>query len=114
MKDEAALIHHLLDHWLDAKDQPQSVYACIITLHHIALRLEDEVLDLKLKGVKRGASFVCSYCKQSYLPLRAPKAGQRNFCPECREQGIPGWLATRDRRARQRASKTNERTEVER
>ena len=48
---------------------------------------------------------ICYSCQKPYPPRkRRPKAGQRNFCPTCREAGIPGNLATLDCRRRQKES----------
>jgi hypothetical protein len=60
-------------------------------------------LQLCLTATKHDALAVCSYCSRQYTPLqRAPKAGQRNFCPECRETGVPVRLAQRAQRERLR------------
>jgi hypothetical protein len=60
-------------------------------------------LALCLRASKHDAFAVCSYCNQQYAPLgRAPKAGQRNFCPDCRTSGVPVRVAQRSRRERLR------------
>jgi hypothetical protein len=60
-------------------------------------------LQLCLRASKHDALAVCCYCNQPYTPLeRAPKTGQRNFCPDCRERGVPIRLAQRSRRERMR------------
>lgn len=60
-------------------------------------------LQLCLRASKHDAFAVCCYCNQPYPPLgRAPKTGQRNFCPDCRERGVPVRLAQRSRRERLR------------
>jgi hypothetical protein len=60
-------------------------------------------LQLCLRASKHDAFAICCYCNQPYPPLgRAPKTGQRNFCPECRERGVPVRLAQRSRRERLR------------
>jgi hypothetical protein len=60
-------------------------------------------LQLCLRASKHDAFAVCCYCNQPYPPLgRAPKTGQRNFCPDCRERGVPIRLAQRSRRERLR------------
>jgi hypothetical protein len=62
-------------------------------------------LQLCLSASKHDSFAVCSYCNREYPPSqRAPKAGQRNFCPECRDSGIPLRLAQRARRQRLRDS----------
>lgn len=58
-------------------------------------------LQLCLMASKHDAFAVCSFCNKDYSPtLRAPKAGQRNFCPDCRKSGVPGRIAQRNRRER--------------
>jgi hypothetical protein len=60
-------------------------------------------LQLCLRASKHDAFAVCSYCNQQYTPTgRTPKAGQRNFCPDCREAGVPVRIAQRARRDRLR------------
>lgn len=60
-------------------------------------------LQLCLRASKHDAFAVCYFCNQPYPPLgRAPKTGQRNFCPDCRERGVPVRLAQRSRRERLR------------
>lgn len=55
-------------------------------------------LAMEVAGVGRLAS--CSHCGRPYVPNRAPKRGQRNYCPECREAHVPQRLHMRERRAR--------------
>lgn len=46
---------------------------------------------------------ICVHCRQEYPPTaRRPKAGQRNFCLDCRAAGIPRQYSLRDFRDRQR------------
>jgi hypothetical protein len=60
-------------------------------------------LQLCLRASKHDSFAVCSYCEREYTPTRrAPKAGQRNFCPDCRDSGVPVRLAQRSRRDRLR------------
>ncbi len=60
-------------------------------------------LQLCLRASKYDAFAVCGYCHQEYTPMRrAPKTGQRNFCPDCRRRGVPVRLAQRSRRERLR------------
>jgi hypothetical protein len=60
-------------------------------------------LQLCLRASKYDAFAVCGYCHQEYTPMRrAPKTGQRNFCPDCRDRGVPVRLAQRSRRERLR------------
>jgi len=61
-------------------------------------------LQLCLMASKQDAFALCSYCNREYTPTRrAPKHGQRNFCPDCRDYGVPVKLAQRHRRERLRA-----------
>ena len=60
-------------------------------------------LQLCLRASKHDAFAVCSYCNRQYVPIgRAPKTGQRNFCPDCRAAGMPVRVAQRSRRERLR------------
>ena len=60
-------------------------------------------LQLCLRASKHDAFSVCCYCNSQYTPSeRAPKAGQRNFCQDCRKRGVPVRLAQRSRRERSR------------
>jgi hypothetical protein len=64
--------------------------------------LSQLVLQLCLRVAKVDSFLVCTHCQQSYSPVvRAPKAGQRNFCPACRAAGVPQKYALRDFRHRQ-------------
>jgi hypothetical protein len=47
---------------------------------------------------------ICSYCRCAYaVAQRAPKAGQHNYCPTCREGSVSSRLAQRRRRERLRS-----------
>jgi hypothetical protein len=60
-------------------------------------------LQLCLRAARIDAFVLCTHCQRQYLPPeRAPKAGQRNFCPECRQKGVPQQYALRDFRRKQR------------
>jgi hypothetical protein len=48
---------------------------------------------------------LCTHCQNLYKPKRAPKAGQRNYCPTCRSDGIPVRMAKRDQLARLRQAR---------
>jgi hypothetical protein len=77
--------------------QPNLVFSGPNLLSHLALQL-------CLRASKHDAFAVCSYCSRQYSPLvRAPKTGQKNFCPDCRANGVPVRLAQRSRRERLRA-----------
>ncbi len=62
-------------------------------------------LQLSLIALRHGTFSTCSFCSRHYSSERAPKAGQRNFCPECRKNGVPVLLAQRDLRNRVRGSR---------
>ncbi len=47
----------------------------------------------------------CDYCGALHAPRRAPRPGQRSFCQQCRDNGVPVRLAHRDKRERERADK---------
>ncbi len=46
---------------------------------------------------------VCSGCGTPYRPTRKPAEGRKNWCPECREAGVPNRHAQRARRSRNKA-----------
>jgi hypothetical protein len=62
-------------------------------------------------AVGQSAGFaVCEHCRKEYPPTaRRPKAGQRHFCPECRNAGIPSRYSLADHRERLRRSKNAQR-----
>jgi len=76
--------------------RPRLVFAAPRLLSFLALQL-------CLTALKADAFDVCGYCYCQYTGKRAPKTGQRNFCPECRGNGVPGLLAQREHRARVRS-----------
>jgi len=55
-------------------------------------------LAFEVSGTGEVAS--CSYCGRLYIPSRAPKSGQRNYCQECRAAHVPQRLHMRERRTR--------------
>jgi hypothetical protein len=59
-------------------------------------------LQVCLIAANQDAFAVCSHCQTQYTSKRAPKVGQRNYCPECRNKGIPVRMAQRARLARTR------------
>ena len=76
--------------------RPKVVFSGPNLLSHLAIQL-------CLVASKQDSFAICSYCNNHYTPQkRAPKAGQRNFCPECRESGVPVRIAQRTRRAKLR------------
>jgi hypothetical protein len=66
--------------------------------------LSNLALQLCLRVSKMEAFLVCVHCQTVYAPLvRAPKTGQRNFCPKCRRNGIPNKYALKDFRRKRRS-----------
>jgi hypothetical protein len=76
--------------------EPRLIYGTPSLLSYLAM----EITKL---AVGRDTFAVCFHCGHEYVPgQRAPKANQRNFCPDCRNFGASSKLAQRDRRARLR------------
>ena len=76
--------------------RPQVVYTSRSLLSNLALQL-------CLRAANINDFAVCSGCQKQYVPLkRAPKTGQRSFCGECRNLGIPKRYGNRDWLARKR------------
>jgi hypothetical protein len=76
--------------------RPQLVYSGRSLISALALQL-------CLRVAMISSFVICCHCQQSYLPKkRAPKAGQRNFCPECRDNGVPQQYASISFRQRKR------------
>ena len=79
--------------------RPQLVFSGPTLLSHLALQA-------CLAATKQDSFAICSYCDKQYSPLkRAPKAGQQNFCPECRASGVPVRMGQRSRAKRLRNKK---------
>jgi len=86
--------------WSGAESQsrPRLVYSSGSLLSYLALQI-------CLRAARVDAFVVCVHCQKEYLPVeRAPKFGQRNFCPECRNLGISKKYALQDFRKRRRNS----------
>lgn len=49
----------------------------------------------------------CDGCGRFFEPTRRPQPDRRTFCPECRERGVPGKLASQAYRERQRRRGTS-------
>jgi len=47
--------------------------------------------------------YACSYCGRPYTPRRKPNPNRRNFCDDCRAEGIPERLRSRDLYQRKKA-----------
>src|SRR6516162_2033441 len=63
-------------------------------------------LQLSLRVAKIPSSVLCFHCQKSYAThKRAPKIGQRNFCPDCRNKRIPQKYALADFRQKRRSTK---------
>lgn len=58
------------------------------------------VYQLMLAVTQTEGCAMCSNCAQSYFPERRPNPYRRNYCPSCRDRGVPSRDAARDRRAR--------------
>ena len=65
--------------------------------------LAELALQLCLRLVKVDTLLMCIHCQKLYSPVvRAPKTGQRSFCPQCRKDGVPKKYALKDFRQRQK------------
>jgi hypothetical protein len=63
-------------------------------------------VQLALATAKADGWATCSFCGIDFNPpKRKAKAGQRNFCPECRAKGMPQRVALADFRRRSREKK---------
>jgi hypothetical protein len=50
----------------------------------------------------KAGSALCSGCHTSYVPEKQPSVGRRNYCPNCRNAGVPFRDSKRDQRRRER------------
>jgi hypothetical protein len=73
---------------LATASQPQVVFSEPSLLSYLALKV-------CLIAASQDGFAVCSYCQRQYMPNRAPKTGQRNYCPSCRNDGVPVRIAQR-------------------
>ncbi len=62
-------------------------------------------LLFRVAGGKEGA--MCVNCKQLYSVERKPNQNRRNYCPECRDAGVPYRDSKRDQRAKARNRGSN-------
>jgi hypothetical protein len=86
--------------WPDDVERPNIVFSSARLMSYLSLQLCQNIGKLPPFAI-------CDHCKRQYTPLkRAARATQRNFCPECREKGIPVVYANRAYRQRKR-SKAN-------
>jgi hypothetical protein len=86
--------------WPDIPEpsRPQVVYSGWSLLSTLALQL-------CLRVAKIPTSALCFHCQKSYpTRKRAPKIGQRNFCPDCRKKRMPQKYALADFRQRKRGT----------
>ncbi len=82
-----------------AEGRPEITYSSRSLLSQLALQL-------CLRLAKIDAFLVCTHCQKPYSRVvRAPKAGQRNFCPDCRKLRVPKAYALKDFQQRQRQAK---------
>ena len=82
--------------WPDTTNQPSLVYNSPGLLPHLTLQL-------CLRVLRRETFVLCCHCSGEFAPVkRAPKAGQRSFCPECRQAKVPQRYAKQDYRNRER------------
>lgn len=85
--------------WPEDSSRPRVVYSSPRLLSYLALQL-----CLRVGGLD--SFVVCHHCRKEYSPpRRAPKANQRNFCPECREERMPQKYALKDYRKKKTSSK---------
>jgi hypothetical protein len=88
--------------WLTWSDASRGVVHPKIAYSSRSL-LSQLALQLCVRLAKVDDFLVCIHCQKSYSRVvRAPKVGQRNFCPQCRGKGVPQAYALRDFRQRQR------------
>lgn len=59
-------------------------------------------LQLLLATSKSTGWATCSHCARPYAPTRRPQSGRLNYCPVCRDAGIPNKVAARNYRASRR------------
>ena len=77
-----------------------------VTTYSSRSLLSQLALQLWLRVARIDAFVVCTHCQKPYSPVvRAPKAGLRHFCPDCRQQGVPKRYALMDFRKRQHQSR---------
>jgi hypothetical protein len=81
--------------WGDSDDKPALKFRSAL--------FGNLAVQLVLGAAKLEGWAICAHCRREYIPLkRRPKAGQRNFCPECRAANVPRQYAMRDFASRKR------------
>jgi hypothetical protein len=63
------------------------------------------VLKLMVSIADKAGLALCSECHTSYVPEKQPSVGRRNYCPKCRQAGVPFRDSKRDQRRREREKK---------
>lgn len=58
-------------------------------------------LQTTLAAARSDGIAFCSECQMPYAPKRRPNPSRRNYCPTCRDEGVPNRDAQRAWRARQ-------------
>jgi hypothetical protein len=101
----------LVDTWLDwAQIRPSfswGDHGALVNYYPVGL-FGALAMQLATRIGRVSPTAICSFCSNEYEPTRAPKHGQRNFCPNCRAQGVPNMLAKRDARENERKRREKE------
>jgi len=99
---------HVLNHWLKiGLVRPHAFWNVEARTWQITMMRESSLagcfgaLALMLAKRAAGADSIptCSYCGTAYVPKRKPKSGASNYCPACRDAGVPVKQAKRFSRA---------------
>ncbi|MDQ3165031.1 MAG: hypothetical protein M3Q17_02540 [Actinomycetota bacterium] len=61
-------------------------------------------LQVVLACARSDGVAICSGCGGLHAPTRQPRPGQRTYCADCRQAGVPQRHADRDRRDKRRAA----------
>jgi hypothetical protein len=69
------------------------------------------VLKLMMAVADKDGFALCSGCQRSYPPGRQPSVGRRNYCPTCRESGVPFRDSKRELRRRKREKTAKAKTQ---
>jgi hypothetical protein len=98
---EACGVHAIVQ-WLKDELRPVITFRGVGLFGALAVQLA-----LSVAGVNGWS--ICDACHRQYIPMqRRPKTGQRNFCMECRQEGVSKQYALRDYRERQRKERDSE------
>lgn len=82
----------------------ESTVLCLACVEYLALSMKWTIKAEKERIISNPEMSLCSSCEKPYAHIRAPKAGQRNYCPGCRAAGVPVKIAQRNRRERLRSA----------